>query len=95
MNLRSKILLPLILFASHAGAKEIAPTPPAPEDGRSGSFVIHGEFDPARKPHSGEIASRIRGTVMVGHKSSRGDWVITLSPVDGAAEPNLPRPSQR
>jgi|GEM_PF-4167005 len=84
MNLRSKLLLPIFLFYSFAGAKEIATTTPAPEDGRAGSFVIHGEFDPAKKPHSGEIASQIRGTITVGHKSTEGYWNITLSPV---AEP--------
>tara|TARA_R100000027_G_scaffold26908_1_gene19544 strand:+ start:1398 stop:8138 length:6741 start_codon:yes stop_codon:yes gene_type:complete len=74
------LLLPLFLLSYLAHSAESKSSAPQPE-GRAGSFVIHGEFDPAETPHSGKIATRIHGTITVGPQKTNGNWKVTLEPI--------------
>ncbi len=78
-----KLLLPLILLSALSPAAEsVGQTETG--GGRSGSFTIHGEFDPSEDPHKGQIAATIKGAVTVGPTRTTGRWTVTLEPV---AEP--------
>ncbi|MBC2601171.1 MFS transporter [Puniceicoccus vermicola] len=80
MNMTKALLLPLLLLSHLAHSAETA-TPIQQPEGRSGSFVIHGEFDPAETPHNGKIATRIHGTITVGAEKTTGNWKVTLEPI--------------
>ncbi len=80
MNMIKAFLLPLLLLSHPARSAETVAPAPQP-DGRSGSFVIHGEFDPAETPHHGKIATRIHGSITVAAEKTTGSWKVTLEPV--------------
>ncbi len=80
MKLTQALLLPLLILSTPAPSGH-AETQSPPTDARSGSFVIHGEFDPAETPHQGEIATRIQGVITVGPGKTTGNWTVAMEPV--------------
>ncbi len=80
MKRHKALLLPLLILLVLSPVAQSAEESPPPNE-RAGSFVIHGEFDPAQSPHQGEIASRIEGTITVTPTRTTGHWTVTLEPI--------------